>query len=663
MLSDSPDSKAIHPDAPLLAGYPLPSRDFYVLAMTWPAPDIPRPGCVWTHSLLLPAVALGFANPIHLLNVFRRPSAGEGYEGYGDGLQVKHQEGGGVQGADIGETVLWALYEPPSPPIDLRTAALAGVSRNEFLLGIWAQLWPDLRMEFSFAVAPSTARRVERHLFDLQITERPQSSSWEQRPGEAAVRTIVRPVTQEVPPWCSSLALDFEKPDSLREFLWNLGPTLPPSRIGVWVLAILWATFSNGGGREAIPSALSAISRAFPEPSDAADLKQALLGPLEDSRLPFKVQQDALFAALAMSDFSLDDFGLELERRSAELADQNPQAAQLVAEGVLSQKVSRIGKEILSGIGAGLPDKSLRTLASKDLDLLTGIARHSDPLQSRSIFWSIAPKDEVWPVLSRPRAARLRRKAMLRAILQAKAEDAAQAAVEDWGDGVDLLFELVAAGEANLGESTLVQELPIEQAVSWLKANGPCPPVSKTLLENWRSKQLGKLPVAEWKALFDEGEPLSDLTLVLLFAACTDRDSRLGPQRAVAAYEELFERISNGNVKKKALRRLAKEAEARGVIGEDPLETVTILLASGFEAANWSGSILLQIEDEAAFQKVLEEKRSSAFLEALTKAAEKAQTRPGQRDAIFQALMETKDPGLLQTVLDRARRHIPWLSA
>src|SRR4051812_19331555 len=37
-----------------LTGYPLPGSEFFVFAKTWYAPEMQRPGCVWTHSLLIP---------------------------------------------------------------------------------------------------------------------------------------------------------------------------------------------------------------------------------------------------------------------------------------------------------------------------------------------------------------------------------------------------------------------------------------------------------------------------------------------------------------------------------------------------------------------------------------------------------------------------------
>src|SRR5690349_13495632 len=36
-----------------LTGYPLPGIPVYAFSRTWYAPEMKRPGCVWTHTLLL----------------------------------------------------------------------------------------------------------------------------------------------------------------------------------------------------------------------------------------------------------------------------------------------------------------------------------------------------------------------------------------------------------------------------------------------------------------------------------------------------------------------------------------------------------------------------------------------------------------------------------
>jgi GTPase-associated protein 1, N-terminal domain type 1 len=57
-MSDLSGSSLVHGFEEYLTGYPLPSLAAYAFAKTWYAPEMPRPGCVWTHTLVLPHATL-----------------------------------------------------------------------------------------------------------------------------------------------------------------------------------------------------------------------------------------------------------------------------------------------------------------------------------------------------------------------------------------------------------------------------------------------------------------------------------------------------------------------------------------------------------------------------------------------------------------------------
>lgn len=72
-----------HDDEGYLTMYPLPSNNnLYVIAKTWYASEMKRPGCVWTHSIVIDLADIvdGF-NFIDLLNLFVRPR-NNNYENY-----------------------------------------------------------------------------------------------------------------------------------------------------------------------------------------------------------------------------------------------------------------------------------------------------------------------------------------------------------------------------------------------------------------------------------------------------------------------------------------------------------------------------------------------------------------------------------------------------
>ena len=40
-------------DSSYIMGYPLPDGKYYAIAKSWYANEMPRPGCVWTHTFLV----------------------------------------------------------------------------------------------------------------------------------------------------------------------------------------------------------------------------------------------------------------------------------------------------------------------------------------------------------------------------------------------------------------------------------------------------------------------------------------------------------------------------------------------------------------------------------------------------------------------------------
>ncbi|PKF48808.1 hypothetical protein [Enterovibrio nigricans] len=66
--SDSPGEDFHYDNVCCYSGYSIPEDEIYVISKTWVASEISRPGCVWTHSLLLPYSLLEEINPFEFFN-------------------------------------------------------------------------------------------------------------------------------------------------------------------------------------------------------------------------------------------------------------------------------------------------------------------------------------------------------------------------------------------------------------------------------------------------------------------------------------------------------------------------------------------------------------------------------------------------------------------
>lgn len=152
-----------------LTGYPLPSSKFYVFAKTWYADEMTRPGCVWTHSLLIDFTDLWqIKNMKSLLQLFRRPTVEEEKLDYS--ISISLFEGGVVNSEPLSKNfygLSYELYKNSNKGL----VVLANTS-SEFedeILEIWNWQWPRLKRNFTFSTGSISLRIFEGNAFDVQI--------------------------------------------------------------------------------------------------------------------------------------------------------------------------------------------------------------------------------------------------------------------------------------------------------------------------------------------------------------------------------------------------------------------------------------------------------------------------------------------------------------
>lgn len=220
-LSDISGAGARLPDDGYLTGYPLPESGVYALARTWPAFEMSRPGCVWTHTLLIEFSDLAsFASLNALLVAFKkRPSVGSA-ENYGRPLRIGSNTTWRASPEHMSwlACVLGALYDAPERKIvGIRPPGDA----DDLVVGIWSQQWPRLRRTFRFCTLSAADRSTQGSPFDLQLitsTERSARSKFQDS-------FFVDGLTDESPQWLDTAIEDLASPDAsgLRSSLKILG--------------------------------------------------------------------------------------------------------------------------------------------------------------------------------------------------------------------------------------------------------------------------------------------------------------------------------------------------------------------------------------------------------------------------------------------------------
>ncbi len=193
-----------------LTGYPLKEIGAYALAKTWPAPEMPRPGCVWTHTIIIDYADLAqILDAEPLLNLFEKPIGGSGLN-YKKEINYNSSTLSpriNFKNDDL-RPLMNEIYTYPNECINF--PYLDHI--DELVLRLWSQQWPKLRRSFTFRTLSTSSSAFE---FDLNIL-RKNSSTFQSN------ILLNEPIIND---WLELALKDAQQypPSELRKFLWRHG--------------------------------------------------------------------------------------------------------------------------------------------------------------------------------------------------------------------------------------------------------------------------------------------------------------------------------------------------------------------------------------------------------------------------------------------------------
>lgn len=254
-----------------LTGYPLPDAGYYALARTWPAPEQPRPGCVWTHTLLIEFADLAALKDLSfLLKLFRRPEQLNQTTHYQIPIIIPTpSKGVFYDSLKLKELMLiiTALYEFPHERIFVVPSTQ--FDSEQHTLAIWAQQWPRLRRTFRFCTFALNDRSSSNTVFDLQILPEhlPRKPSRGRFPG---MLVDLSDSSISIPPWAKAAAQEIVAGSETgsREFLWRFGSDMEETRSAFSMLLASWHALTSYPMPGALEEAVTVLeAHKTPAPS------------------------------------------------------------------------------------------------------------------------------------------------------------------------------------------------------------------------------------------------------------------------------------------------------------------------------------------------------------------------------------------------------------
>lgn len=497
-----------------LTGYPLPVDGLYAFASTWYAPEMERPGCVWTQTLLIEYADLArIADLRSLLPLFVRPRGDSDLrQRYGDLITLRQTPGETVgmglvanPMAPDARAVLAALYSTSGIPIFI-PARSAAIFQN-VVLSLWSQQWPRLRRSFRFCTGALSNRSVDNVIFDLQVVPRERLTDAQRgaRDGIAAGEAVSE--TDLEADWvsCASDDLRIGSEGCLRQFLWRFAAEATADRRVFKYLTRLFIDIGDvRAGRFPLDQLVAEVAAGMPHPDQALHFKRALFGQDGQGQhlLGPDVSESAIMRTLAATDRyeAFDADSLEIRERAAMLWRTHRDAAQQLAIELADSSPTPLGIAYLQGIVRGLGDRHpaervawMWKVREALLDADLSVAFSPD-------LWdcSTADKRRILNKISRRQIADLDLHQIVAALLAADTDDIADDVVRTFGPrGVCSVLDVVDSGD---------QDPWAVLSPAWQKALAACP--SDVLRWLWDTPAARAAMVAFSTTILDPRAPL-----------------------------------------------------------------------------------------------------------------------------------------------------------
>lgn len=251
-----------------LTGYPLSEMGVYALTRTWMASEMPRPGCVWSHTLLIDFSDLASICNTKFLKLFNRPEGGTSKASYSKPLKVDDDydwDKDASLPARALAALVYAVYSFPEDNILIRSCDDMPI--EQMVLSMWLQQWPRLRRGFRFCTCAFPSRSSVAEGFDVQFIQPNGNYSYISRIDKKFRCFDLNDFKQNLDEkWIDKVVDDIafnECNSSFREFLGKYGAETNMGRAAFMPLTIIWESI-YGGNEVDFKEAIKSLSKIKP---------------------------------------------------------------------------------------------------------------------------------------------------------------------------------------------------------------------------------------------------------------------------------------------------------------------------------------------------------------------------------------------------------------
>ena len=381
-----------------ITGYYLKTDNYYVIAKTWYALEMSRPGCVWTHSILIKTSDLDACfNSYKLLELFRRPSIDLDMEMYSRPIIIATNEIGTttLRNIDITviESILSGLY------IDIKSSPILFPVQNpcayeELVLLLWTQQATKYKKSFTFCTGAITSRTINGEILDLQFVPVNYKKQLKRDlVNQVIVKQLDRETIHTETEWIS-VAIDdlYHRSFSLRLYLKEFSDKYNNSRKTFSKLFYLYQICRSVVRKKTtLNNLVLEVKKLFPSKTDGRIIKKEMFGQESLNNVGIFVglkEFDKLKELSITRNHNIFcDVDMDMRQRGKSFYWNNSRNALKLISDIAQKRLNRLGDQLFSGFADVISSEEIFKLAKELPKVIISFLRYMPTLALNKNFW------------------------------------------------------------------------------------------------------------------------------------------------------------------------------------------------------------------------------------------------------------------------------------
>ena len=380
-----------------LTAYPLQDCGYYVIAKTWYADEMRRPGCVWTHSLLIPFDMLNHLDDFkRVTKLFKRPSLEGSFDEYSRTIEYENKNYSACDympvsiDRKIEASVLRAFLKIGNNPVVFE-AQKDNEAVDDAILAVMNTLPRQMLQHISWCTGTAYVRKLNGEPLTCQFVSRTTNG----------VSSDVSAVEEEWQIYVLDAIMrgDVNQGQLIRMFSEDIKDSAENYIAIVQTLYTLEDYFKRGKtNEERFKEVLGVVSKSFPDKEKGMVIKKLLVNKTFTDRYCKNYMYFLSFATLSVDEaFDVAETGL-VERWEGFLSRERSLYLSLLGDICKSGQANGWGVEKMKESVGILSSDEVTEMIKNDFHLFSSIALLNPELLNR-IPWKELSNQEIELVL------------------------------------------------------------------------------------------------------------------------------------------------------------------------------------------------------------------------------------------------------------------------